>query len=149
VLVKGEAGGPGVTLSVDGDVTLRARGGKLAMIASEPVTLASGSRVEISAPELTVRAMKTSFFSASLSYIGRALDGEIDRISVTAQTVNRTIDRVSERLKRSFRTIEQIEKVRANEMDIDVEGNLSVHADNTIMSSEKLVKIDGEQIHLG
>jgi hypothetical protein len=149
VLVKGEHGGPGVTLSFEGDITLRARSGKLSMVADEAVTLTSGARVEVTAPELDVRAMKTSFFSASLSYIGRTLDGEIDRIKVVAQTVDRTIDRVSERLKQSFRTIEQIEKVRAKEIDVDVDGNVSVHADSTIMSSEKLVKIDGEQIHLG
>jgi hypothetical protein len=139
----------GVTLSVEGDVTLRSRGGKLAMVASEAVTLTSAKRVEVTAPELEVRAMATSFFSASLSYVGRTLDGEIDRIKVAARTVDRTFDRVSERIKRSFRTIEQIERVRAQELDVDVEGNLNVHADNTIMSSEKLVKIDGEQIHLG
>ena len=149
VLVKGERRDPGVTLSFDGDVTLRSRGGKVAVVASEAVTLASGKKVEVSAPELEVRAMKTSFFSASLSYIGRTLDAEIDRVTVVAQTVDRTIDRVRERLKRSFRTIEEIEQVKAKELDVDVEGNVSVHADNTIMSSEKLVKIDGEQIHLG
>jgi hypothetical protein len=63
--------------------------------------------------------------------------------------VTRTIDRVSERLKKSFRTIEEIEQVRANELGVDVKGNLSIHADNTLMTSDKLVKVDGEQIHLG
>jgi Protein of unknown function (DUF3540) len=147
VLVRGER--RGVTLSVDGDVTLRARGGKLGVVADGAVTLASGARVEINAPELEVRAMKTSFFSASLSYVGRALDAEVGRLKLVAETVDRTIDRVSERLKRSFRTIEQIERVRAKELDVDVEGNVNVHADNTIMNAEKLVKVDGEQIHLG
>lgn len=149
VLVQGERRVPGVTLSVEGDVTLRSRGGKLAMVANEGVSLTSATKVEVSSPELEVRALKTSFFSASLSYIGRALDGEIDRIKVVAQTVDRTVDRVTERLKRSFRTIEEIEHVKAQELDLDVNGNLSVHSDNTIMSSEKLVKVDGEQIHLG
>ncbi len=149
VLVRGERRASGVTLSAEGDVTIRARGGKLNMVAREAVALASGEKVELSAPELDVRAMKTTFFSASLSYIGRTLVSEIDRIKVAAQTVDRAIDRVSERIKRSFRTIEQIEHVRANELDVDVEGNVSVHADSTIMSAEKLVKVDGEQIHLG
>jgi hypothetical protein len=149
VLVRGEQRAPGVTLAVDGDVTLRSRTGKLSLVGNEGVSLASGSKIELNAPELEVRALKTSFFSASLSYIGRALDGEIDRLKLVAQTVDRTIDRVSERLQRSFRTIEQIERVKAKELDIDVEGNVTVHSDNTILGSEKLVKVDGEQIHLG
>lgn len=149
VLAKGELRPPGVTLSVDGDVTLRSRGGKVALVANEAVSLTSGSKVELNAPELEVRAMKTSFFSASLSYIGRTLDGEIDRVKLAARTVDRTIDRVTERVRQSFRTIEEIERVRAHELDLDVEGNFSVHADNTIIGTEKLVKVDGEQIHLG
>jgi hypothetical protein len=149
VLVKGEQRGPGVTLSVEGDVTLRARGGKLAVVASEAVTLTSGAKLELTAPELEVRAMKTSFFSASLSYLGRTIDGEIDRLKLAAQSVDRAVGRVSERIKQSFRTIEEIERVRAKELDVDVEGNVTVHADSTLMSAEKLVKVDGEQIHLG
>jgi hypothetical protein len=149
VLVKGERRASGVTLAADGDVTLRSRGGKLTLVADEAVSLASGSKIELNSPELEVRAMKTSFFSASLAYIGRALDGEIDRITLVAQTVDRAIDRVSERIKCSFRTIEEIEKVKAKELDVDVEGNVTLHSDNTIMSAEKLVKVDGEQIHLG
>jgi len=149
VLAHGGERAPGVTLSVEGDVTLQARGGKLALVAGETVTLASGTKVEITAPDLEVRAMKTSFFSASLSYVGRTLDSEIDRLKIAARTVDRTIERVSERIKRSFRTIEEIERVKVQELDVDVEGNVSIHADNTIMSSDKLVKIDGEQIHLG
>jgi hypothetical protein len=146
VLVKGERS---VTLAMDGDVTLRSRGGGISLVASEAVSIASASKVELNAPELEVRTMKTSFFSASLSYIGRALEGEIGRIRLVAQTVDRTIDRVSERVKRSFRTIEEIEKVKAHELDVDVEGNVTLHSDNTVMSAEKLVKVDGEQIHLG
>jgi hypothetical protein len=152
VLARGEGRGAGatpVTLSAEGDVTLRARGGTLALASNEAVSVTSGSKVEINTPELEVRAMKTSFFSSSLAYVGRVLDGEVDRITLAARTVDRTIDRVTERLKRSFRTIDEIERVKAQELDVDVAGNVSVHADNTVMSSEKLTKIDAEQIHLG
>lgn len=146
VLARGERG---VTLAVDGDVTVRARGGKVALVADDAVTLTSASKVEMNTPELEVRAMKTSFFSASLSYIGRTLDGEIDRVRFVARAVDRAIDRVTERIQQSFRTIDQIERVKAQELDLDVEGDLSVHSDNTIIASEKLVKVDGEQIHFG
>lgn len=149
VLARGERGASGVTLAVDGDVTLKAQGGKVALVATEGVTLTSAAKVELNAPELEVRAMKTSFFSASLAYIGRTLDGEIDRVRLAARTVDRAIDRVTERIQQSFRTIDQIERVKAKELDIDVDGDLDVHSDNTIMASEKLVKVDGEQIHFG
>jgi hypothetical protein len=138
-----------ITLSAEGDVTLRARGGALGLASNEAVTVTSSDRVEINTPELAVRAMKTSFFSSSLAYVGKVLDGEIDRVTLVARTVDRTIERVTERLKRSFRTIEEIERVKAQELDVDVEGGVSVHADSAVVSAEKLVKIDGEQIHLG
>ena len=149
VLRQGQREASGGVISLDGDMTLRAKSGKIALVASDAVSVASATQIAISAPELQVHALKTTFFSESLSYIGRRIDTEVERIKVVAQVVDRTIDRVSERLKRSYRTIEEMEHVKAKELDVVVEGNVSIHSDNTVLSAEKLVKVDGEQIHLG
>jgi hypothetical protein len=149
VLVQGEREAKGGVLSLEGDITLRAATGKVAVVGRDPVTLTSATQVAVSAPELAVHALKTSFFSESLSYIGRKLDGEVERIKVVAQVLDSTIDRMSQRLKRSYRNIEEMEHVKAKALDVVVEGNMSVHSDNAVVSADKLVKVDGEQIHLG
>ena len=139
----------GGVLSLDGDITLRANHGKIAVVAREAISLTSGSEVAISTPELTVQSLKTTFFSESLSYIGRKIETEVEKIKLVAQTLDSTIDRVSARLKRSYRTVEEIEHLKTKELDVVVEGNANLHSDNTIISADKLVKVDGEQIHLG
>lgn len=147
VLVQASAA-PSV-LSTEGDLTLRSNAGKVSVVGAEGVNLTSGTEVSVSAPELNVRALSTTFFSESLSYLGRKLDAEVERLKVAAQTVDRVFDRVSERVKRSYRTVEEVEHVKARELDVVVEGNASLHAENTLVSADKLVKLDGEQVHLG
>jgi len=149
VLVQGARETKGGILSIEGDMTLRAPSGKVAVVASDAVSITSAKEVAVSAPELSVHSLKTTFFSESLSYIGRKIEGEVERLKVVAQVVDRTIDRVSEKIKRSYRTVDEMEQVKAGELDVVVKGNVSVHADNTILSADKLVKVDGEQIHLG
>ncbi len=149
VLVQGEREQKGGVVSIDGDLTLRAKTGKVSVVANDAVTITSATKIAIQAPELAAHALRTTFFSESLSYIGRKIESEVEHLKVVAQVVDRTIDRVSERIKRSYRTIEGIEHVKAKELDVVVEGNVSIHSDNTVLSADKLVKVDGEQIHLG
>jgi hypothetical protein len=149
VLVRGEVSARGAQLSVDGDLTLKTTSGKLSLTGAEGVSIASAKEVAVSAPEVAVRALSTTFFSESLSYIGRRVEAEIDKLKVAAHALDSAIDRVSERVKRSHRTVEEVEHVKAKELDVVVEGNASVHAENTLLSADKLVKLDGEQVHIG
>jgi hypothetical protein len=50
---------------------------------------------------------------------------------------------------RFFRKVEGIEQVQAGELDLQVRDSLSLHGRHTMMTAEKLVKVDGAQIHLG
>jgi hypothetical protein len=149
VLVQADRGAPGATLSLDGDLTLRSKKGKVAIVADDDVEMTSGAAIALNAPELHVRTLRTTIFAESLSYIGRKIDTEVDRIKLAARTLEAAIDRVSERVQRSFRKVEEMEQVKAKELDIVVEGTASIHGENALVSADKLVKIDGEQVHLG
>lgn len=149
VLVQADPSREPSVLSVDGDLTVRSKNGKVSVVGAEAVSLASGTEVSVAAPELSVRALRTTFFSESLSFIGRTLDAEVERLKTAARAVDRAFDRVTERVKRSYRTIDEVEHVKARELDVVVEGNASIHAENALVSADKLVKLDGEQVHLG
>jgi hypothetical protein len=149
VLVQAPRPTPGGVLSLEGDVTLRSRQGKVAIVANEGIHITSASEIGLNAPDLNIRSLKTTIFSESLSYIGRRIDTEVERIKLAARAIDSAVDRVSARVKRSFRTVEEMEQVRAKELDIVVEGNASIHGENALVSADKLVKVDGEQVHLG
>jgi hypothetical protein len=58
-------------------------------------------------------------------------------------------ERVSQRVKRSFRTVEDIDQVRANKIDYASESTLALRAENAVVHAEELMKVDASQIQLG
>jgi len=139
----------GNVLAVDGDLTLRSKGGKVAIVANEALSLTSGAIVAVNAPELVARTMKATIFSESLSYVGRKLEAQVERMKLVGHALESAIDRVTSRVRHSYRTIDELEKVKAKELHVTAESTLNLHGQNTLMTADKLVKLDGEQIHLG
>ncbi len=140
---------PGCTVAVEGDLTLRARSGKVSIAADETVSVVAGRSVTVHAPELTATTMKATVFADALSYVGRTLDAQVDKVKHVGRKLESVIDVVTSHMKHSQRTIEEVERVKAKELHIRAEATLNVHGKNTVLTAEKLVKLDGEQIHLG
>lgn len=136
-------------IAVDGDLTLRSTTGRVAIVGNEGVSVTSGGEIAVNAPTLTARTMSATVFADTLSFIGRTVDAHVDRIKVLGQSLETAIDHVSSRVKHSFRIVDEIERVKAKELHVNVEATLNLHGKNTLMTAEKLVKIDGEQISLG
>jgi hypothetical protein len=113
------------------------------------VNVTSGGEIAVNAPSLVARTMSASIFSDVLSYVGRKIEAQVDSTTVLGQALETVIDRVSSRVKHSFRTIEEIERVKVNELHVHAESTLNMHGKNTLMTAEKLVKLDGEQILIG
>ncbi|NUP06022.1 MAG: DUF3540 domain-containing protein [Polyangiaceae bacterium] len=135
-------------LSVEGDVELRARRGKVAVVGEREVEVSSGGEVSINAPSVTVRSLATKLLSASVSVVGQALDANLEKVRVVAGIVDSRLERLSQTLKRSYRRVEEVDQVKAGQIVMSAEGNASLHADNTLMTANKLVKLNGEQVHI-
>ena len=58
-------------------------------------------------------------------------------------------ERISQRVKRLYRHVEDFEQLRADKVDYVANKTMSLRGQNTLMTAEELVKVDGEQIHLG
>ncbi|MBK8942532.1 MAG: DUF3540 domain-containing protein [Polyangiaceae bacterium] len=148
VLIGREEGGQSV-LAVEGDLTLRSKSGRVDIVGGEGVSVTSGGDVAGNAPSVTARTMNASVFADTLSYFGRKVEAQVDTVRLLGQTLESVIDHVSSRVKHSFRTIDEIERVKAKELHVNAEATLNLHGKNTLMTAEKLVKLDGEQISLG
>jgi hypothetical protein len=59
------------------------------------------------------------------------------------------IDSISQKVKRSYRVVEDIDHVRSSQIDYRASKNMSLRGQNALINAEELVKIDGDQIHLG
>ena len=147
VLERGEdAGGE---LVWDGDLNLRVVRGRLSIAARDGVDIASEKQVAVSAGRFALNALDTSVAFERLTVVGRYLQAELGRIKAVAQTLDTVLERLSQRVKHSYRTVQECDHVRAERVDYVARGTMSLHAEDALVTAERLVKLDGEQIHVG
>jgi len=131
------------TISVEGDLSLRSTHGKVTVAAREGIDLvtAAAARVVAAAVEVSARD--------ALSVVSDAVQAEVEWVKVYATTLDSFFERVSQRAKRSYRAVEELDQVKARHLDYAATGNAHVRARNTLLSADELVKLDAEQIHVG
>ena len=134
-------------VSVEGDLSLRAR--RCEMRALDAIELRAGAKISAASTQFEVRASRAEAFLGRLEFIGRQLSVEVERARSVAVYVDRLFGSVRERVTNSYRTVEELEHVRAGSIDIASEGTTRVHGRHTLVGAEALVKVDGPQIHLG
>lgn len=136
-------------IAADGDLTLEARGGRVAVRGQEGVDVASGGAVGIAGTEVHVRARKGTVAVGELGFFGRLVQAEVARVAWIAEQVDSVVSRVSLRAKRVFRSVEEVDQTRAGTVDVRAESLLGLRAENAVISARVLTKVDGEQIHIG
>jgi hypothetical protein len=96
-----------------------------------------------------MHAQKARVDIADMDYRG----AEVRVTTLVARFVGRTLETVLDRLsvltRSSFRLTEEVEQVRAGQIDMQAKETLRLHARNTLVTSKALVKVDAEQIHMG
>ena len=141
--------GHATAISVDGDLTVQLPNGRFSVAAQEGMNLISGKDVAIVTGGLEVNAVRGSFAVEHLSFLGTFLQANIEKAKLVAGSLDSSLDRLSQRVKRSYRFVEEIDQVRADQIDYAAKKSLSLHARNAMVTAEELVKLDGEQIHVG
>ncbi len=136
-------------ISVDGDLTLQLPNGHFTVAAQEGINLVTGKDVAIVTGGLDVSAVHGSFVIERLSFLGTLFQAQIEKAKLVASTLDSTLERMSQRVKRSYRFVEEIDQVRADRIDYTAKKSMSLHARNAMVTAEELVKVDGEQIHVG
>lgn len=141
--------GAGATLTADGDLDVRLPAGRFAVAAAEGVALTSTETVSVTSRSVEVRALDGRVVIDRLTHFGRYLQAEVGKIKTVASTLDAVVERLSQRVKRSYRTVEQYDQVRARQIDYRAERTMNLRSENAVVTAEHLVKLDGEQIHVG
>jgi len=137
------------TIAAEGDLHLQARGGNVSVCGSEGVDISSGGAIGIAGAEVHVRAKKGTVAVEELGYFGRLVQAEVAKVALVAQEVDSVMTRLSQRAKRVFRFVEEIDQTRAGTIDLRAQSLLGLRGENAVISARVLAKIDGEQIHIG
>ena len=119
------------------------------VVAGESVSLRAAEAIELGADEIGVRARRGSLFFEALESFAGTVSSEALRVRRVLGTLDSFVERVTERIGRSQRIVEGLDAHRAGQLDLRSESTLTARGRHTVVSAEELVKVDGEQIHLG
>ena len=144
----GREGAP-TRLAADGDLHIQSRDGRVAVSSPEGVDLVSGGAVAMTSAELHVRAGKGSVAVEELGFFGKLVRAEVAKVALAAQEVDSVVTRLTQRAKRVFRFVEEIDQTRAGTVDLRAQNLVGIRGENALISARVLAKVDGEQIHLG
>lgn len=129
----------------------RVRGGKgrLSLSAEEGVDLASSGEATVTAPRLSLSTSEGKLFANRFGVIAGRVDAELGRLGVVAESIDTVAKRMRHHLERCYRLVEGIDQLRAGTIDMKADRFARLHAEDTVVTAEALVKVDGAQIHLG
>jgi len=137
------------TIDLEGDVAVRVTNGKLRLVAQEGIDLLTGKDVSVTSGTFRLTAAVGTVVVDQLAYLGRAASAEVAKLKLWATSFDSVLERLSSKVKRSYRTVEELEQLRAERIDWAARKNLSLRGENTLLTAKSLAKMDAEQIHIG
>lgn len=143
-----EEGAPSRLVS-DGDLQIRSQSGSLGLAAPGGVHVISGKDLSMAASTFRVQAKEGHVALELFSFISKMARGEVDRAKLIGRSLDSALERLSQRVKRSYRIVEEADHVRADRIDYAAKGNLALHGENAKITGAHVVKIDGDQIQVG
>jgi hypothetical protein len=138
-----------VGISMQGDCSIKVSRGRLDLAAEKGLNLLSSKQLSLDAADISMRASQGHFAIEKLSYIGNRIFAYSEKIRIVGVFLDSVMERVAQRFKRSYRVVDEIDHVRSNEIDYRAEKNLSLRGQNALIDADELVRLEGDQIHLG
>ena len=136
-------------LAFEGDTDLRVKQGRLQVAAQEGIDLVTAGDAALVSPKLSVNSVQADLSIQHLSFFGTFLEGQIQRIKLIGQTCDSVFERVSQRVKRCYRWVEEVEHLKAGQLSYVVKKLMSLRGKYSVLTAEEDVRIDGDKILMG
>lgn len=138
-----------IRLVAEGDLEIAAEGGRLALAGRTGIDLATPEIARVTAGTLALHARTARAVIDDVVHVGKQLAAYVERVKLVGQAIESVIDRVMTRAKRSYRFIEEGDHLRCADLDHRASETLHLTAANAFVTAHGVVKLDGEQIHMG
>lgn len=135
-------------LRAEGDLTLQAQG-RLALGGREGVEVVTPEAIRMASKTASIDAVETTVVSQRFSLLAGLVRAEAKTAHAVLEVLDSTLERLSQRVKRAYRFVEEMDVTRAGTIDYRADEVASLRARHTVMAADELVKVDGKQIHLG
>ena len=131
-------------------VLLSGEGGeKRRMTFSGGVDISSDGEIGITARRFTGRFSECSLTGGTLSLAGEILSFTGRSIIHAGETLERVAGWLIDRARGASRHVEGVDRTVSGEILLESESMVSIQSRTTLVSGSDLVKIDGDQVHLG
>lgn len=108
-----------------------------------------GTAVELAPETLRLHAREVDCLATTLTYSCGEARGFVGVGRLVGRALELIADKWVQISRQSYRVSEQLECVRAGELDCEAQQSLRLHGKNTLISADQLSKLDGHQIHIG
>ncbi len=146
LVLVGRAGGQAYVLAVlerRGDAAMR-----LAM--PDGATIGDGAgRLNLAAGMLVVDADTTQVATRNLDVTATRTEAHLGRASLFAEAIETIAQRMIGRFRNVFRFVDETEQLRARDIDQRASGHMHMRGATASLQAKALVKLQGDQIHLG
>ncbi|HUU30240.1 MAG TPA: DUF3540 domain-containing protein [archaeon] len=116
---------------------------------SPDVLLASGGKLSLSGADLRIKATDGDVAVEKMAFRGCELKSSCDTIRLAARNIETVAGRLIQKLRRSYRTVEEFEESKIGRLRCIVNGMFFLKSKSTTVLAEKAVKMDGQKILLG
>lgn len=147
-VLEREGDAPG-TMSLDRDLEVALPEGRLSIVTGQGVAMASGGGVSVVAPSVDIKAVDGRIGIERFALAGKHLLAEYANVKVAAQVIDSVADRVRQSVKRAYKLVSDFDQIKAKRVDWSAEKSMHLHGENTVLTADGLVKVDGEHIHMG
>jgi len=137
------------TISVEGDCALRLATGKLKVTTAGGVGFVSAGEISMTAPSVAMKAAEGTFGLSRATFVGDELLAEIKAAKTAFGVLDVVADRVKQKAARVYRFVSELDQLRAKRVDYTAEKSMHLHGENSLVTADVLVKVDGEHIHMG
>lgn len=148
VLARDHDAAPGTTIVTDGDLALVARGGRVSMQGSDGIDL-SGPAITANAPRITLATDALDLATRTLSLVGELAQARLGAAKLVARSADAVLDRLFVRAERAFRQVDGLDQTRAGQIDMVAKDCALLRGEHTIVGADGMLKVDGEQVHIG
>lgn len=138
-----------VVLQVEGELKLSAPKGRIGFSAAQGMDFTTPGDLAMTTERMDISAKKANIFFGGLSYLGHQALAQLEKSRFVSGLLESIVDHVYQKTRTSHRIVDDMEQLRAGQIDYQANKNMNLRGKNALLTAEDLVKLDGSQIHLG
>jgi hypothetical protein len=128
---------------------LQAQGGSCEIVGAQGVAIRSGAKVSIASQAFGLCTSEASLIVQKMKAVTGTLSARFNAVEVISDSFDSICGCLSQVVERCYRKVEQLDQLRAGRLDYRTEHEATLRGEHLVFGARKLVKADGEQIHIG